>query len=168
MAQFARAMAGAYAPIRILQDDPALQVVTDTSLSATGYVIYKGGETHTCGEILSANAPCLIMTQVKEGGKKLDLALSDPDMHMDRTASNPFGYSLPTTLRLILKGSWKLDELVKVKSIKPSPVKLTPLPNGTSGTNGNTQLEVQVVDGLSTELHLSSLPSVSPQPHSIR
>jgi len=40
--------------------------------------------------------------------------------------------------------------VVKVKSIKPSPVTLTPLPDG------DTQLEVQVLDGLSTELHLLS------------
>jgi hypothetical protein len=150
MAKFAKEMTGASAPIQILQDEKNVQVVTDKVNGATGYAFFGAAQTEGANPVLASDAPCLVMTQLKDNGGKLELALSDPDLHMDRTPDNPFSYSLPTPVRITLKGKWDLKQVVEVMGVKRSEVKLEP-PSG-----GNTVILVMAVDGLSSEMILEA------------
>jgi len=151
MAAFASEMDSRSAPIRLLQDEDSLQVVSDVTQGATGYVFYKGGETHGTDLFFAADAPCLIMTQSKENGKSVALAVSDPNMHMEPTKENPYGYSMPAEIRITIRGGWILKETVATVGLPPPQVKVD------SDGKGNTIIQVAVVDGLSTEMHLEKL-----------
>lgn len=150
MAAFAQAMSSPSPPIRVLCDKDTVQVVADTTQNATGYVFYKGSETHGAGILLAADASCLVMTEASDGGKNLRLAVADPDMHMEMTKENPYGYSQPSTIRLTVKGKWELKKAVKTIGLRMPQVKVE------SDAQGNTVVQATVVDGLSTELHLEA------------
>jgi hypothetical protein len=150
MAGFAAAMAGATPPIRILADVPTLQVVEarQTGATATGYACYAAGAIAAAGPVAHVDAPCLLMTRAAAGGKTLELAVADPDIHMERTAANPFGWSVPTPIVVTLNGAWTLQQAVAVRGLKPPQVQVD------APRDGKTVVRVTVVDGLSTELHL--------------
>ena len=151
---FAQEMASLAAPIRILKDEKNVQVVADASQNVTGYVFYRAGETHDAGPILSANVPCLAVAQMKDDGKRLDLAVSDPDMHINITPENPFGYSQPTTVHLTVTGLWKLKEAVNTIGLPLPQVKVE------ADGKGNTLIQAVVKDGLAAELHLRASGSL--------
>ena len=148
MAAFAAAMSGATPPIRLLADAPSLQVVESRQAgeNSTGYACHAAGVIAAAGPVAQVDAPCLLMTRASAGGKTLELAVADPDIHMERTPENPFGWSVPTPIGVTLNGSWKLAQAVEVRGLKPPQVTVE-APRG-----GQTVVRVTVVDGLSTEL----------------
>jgi hypothetical protein len=150
MAGFAAAMAGSNPPIRILADVATLQVVEarQGAETATGYACHAAGAITAVGPVAQVDAPCLLMTRAAAGGKTLQLAVADPDIHMERTAANPFGWSVPTPIVVTLNGAWTLQQAVAVRGIKPPQVQVD------APRDGQTVVRVTVVDGLGTELRL--------------
>ena len=150
MAAFAAEMAGDTPPIRILADVPALQVVEarQAGATSTGYACHAAGTVAAAGPVAQVDAPCVLMTHVAGDGKALELAVADPDIHMERTEANPFGWSVPTPLVVTLNGAWTLQQAVAVRGVKPPQVQVD------APRDGKTVVRVTVVDGLSTELHL--------------
>jgi hypothetical protein len=144
LARFDSKMRSSQSPVLIQRDDEQVQMVSDADCKTTGYVFWEGARLSD-GLLLSASVPCTVLiTELSSG--RLQLAVSDPDLHTERIDKNPFGYSLPTTVELALRGRWM------IKNSKPTGSGKTTIANGTE----STVMTVQVQDGLSAEIVLDS------------
>ncbi len=140
--QFHQHMSSDKPPLVIEVDNPKVQMVVDSLSQTFAYVFWESTELKK-GPLLAALTPCTLIISTKEKNK-LELAVSDPDMRIERTDNNPFGYSLPTSIELTLEGEWLLpDSPTNAPSVK-----------SITQEAGKTKIVLDVKDGLSTAMTL--------------
>jgi len=97
-------------PYRVLQRDDAAHIVWDVAGHRWGCVFFVPQQevSHAVAKetlpVKSVDRPCLVMTQAAQAGQ-LDVSVADPDLNLQ-----PNGGNKPQTLRVTLRGKWRLQE----------------------------------------------------------
>ena len=133
----------------ILRMDSGAHIVRDNSLNSTGYVIFDKKTEIADTEVKSASAPAVIMTKNYDGG--MSVAVADPDLRISKTASNPYGKSVPKELTITLRGRWHVREKAKYDARETSEPKIS------YTAKGDTLLTVMCSDGLTNEYLLENI-----------
>ena len=109
MAAFADSMA-TDSPIAILQQDDDAHVVAAVAGGSEGSVIFKADAVVKSGVIAAASRPCVVWCQ--RSGDTLALSVADPDLNLAGSDKDPnqWGYSLPSTVVLTLRGTWRAPD----------------------------------------------------------
>lgn len=117
LAEFQARMAGQNPPYRIHCQDAAAHIVEAVDQQAFAYAIYAARDKIAAGPLLSASKPCAVY--VKSAGKHLTVCVADPDMNFadDGFRSiDDWGYSRPSTLKLVLDGAWRIHSTADAKA----------------------------------------------------
>ncbi|MDC0584825.1 hypothetical protein OAO55_03745, partial [Bacteroidales bacterium] len=142
MQELTTAMQQAEPSYKVIQRNSNAHIVHCKKYNATGYAIFNSNNTVLPQGILkSVDKQCVIMAQ--ENNDHVSLTVSCPDKKMEKTQSNPMGWSLPTVVTMVLNGKYKLTnpgmENVNIK---------------TDNINSITTIIATLTDGLSLEIEL--------------
>ncbi|RMD75280.1 MAG: hypothetical protein D6820_15005, partial [Lentisphaerae bacterium] len=136
-------------PYQILRLDDQAHILRDLRLRWTGYVFFQpptsplNSNTHL---LKAVSSPCLVAIQQTEH-HELRLAVTDPNLHMNRTATDP-GWSRPSPIQLTLYGAWKMSEIHHEEAVPALPVRVL------SRTATLTSVEITCRHGLTREFRL--------------
>ena len=80
----------------------------------------------------------------------MSLAIADPDLRMEKTGENPYGWSLPQKLTVTLNGRWHVKESAKytARDTEIPEIQFTP--------DGNTLFIINCKDGMTNEYLLEN------------
>ena len=120
----------------LLQHDSLAHIVFDKKTKTTGYALFEAGKVTAKTDIISVNAPCLLMTS-KPTHNQLAISVCDPDLHFYEgktdvkydAAGKPIErsvYSMPwinnesvvSLLEIQLIGKWQAAEKTDFFEIK--------------------------------------------------
>ncbi|MEO6916807.1 MAG: chondroitinase family polysaccharide lyase, partial [Chitinophagaceae bacterium] len=158
MNQFVSNMSSAKPFYRLLQSDSLAHIIYYAPQKITGCALFTKDKETEDSLIINNNRPCLVMYQKEINA--ISLSVTDPDLGFykgpDDTPILPDGkrkevsiYSkkwyatpaTPSTIKLTLKGTWKLDDVSKNAAVS-------------SDKEGNTILQVQCSFGNASRLRL--------------
>lgn len=132
MDKLASSMASSNPEYRVIQKDSFAHIVSDLATSSVGYSIFDSSKSIDCGVIASVDTPLLLMSK-SSSESNISLAVTNPDLslykgidknqyvdgnYVERSiysrewASNE---SIPTEVRVILKGEWKVKSDIDFK-----------------------------------------------------
>src|SRR6185369_2229234 len=106
-------------PFRVVQRDDAAHIVWDTAGRRWGCVFFGPQKemAHAVAKetlpVIAVDRPCLVMSQASEEGR-LDLSVADPDLNLQ-----PNGANKPQTLRVTLRGKWRMQEMKGTTCVWP-------------------------------------------------
>ena len=138
---------------RVLRRDSAVHAVSDLTSDTTGCAIFDASGSLDLGPLKKASIPCI--TMFKQSGDQMALAVASPDIGLlapneQQPADIESGISdrqllrrssPRTTVRLTLAGNWSTVQSDKARVIE--------------AISGDTIIEVDCKDGLTTEVDLS-------------
>jgi hypothetical protein len=143
-------------PWKVLQKDHSAHVLQHAPTGVVAYAIFEKADDLPEGPLLGTHQPCLVMVGEKPG--RLLLSVADPDLRLDLgdgqrpprnlgdlNESNMRAPSLPTVVRVSLRGAWEpthsVDDIEIVKS-----------------NTDHTVLVIRCVDGIGREIELRQRP----------
>lgn len=140
-------------PYRVLQRDDIAHIVWDTTGRRWGCVFFAPQKdlAHVVAKetlpVKSVDRPCLVMTYAAQDGQ-LDMSVADPDLNLQ-----PGGANKPQSLRLTLRGKWRLQEAKGTTCVWPladmkDKVRIV------SASDAETILEIVCQHGASYDLKL--------------
>ncbi|MEO0796765.1 MAG: chondroitinase family polysaccharide lyase [Verrucomicrobiota bacterium] len=109
MVDLASSMDSGSPEFSILRRDSKAHVVRSEEYESVGYAIFDSSNLiFADGVLASVDQPCVVMVQEHDSGL-VNLTVSCPDKKMQKTASNPLGWSDPVELQLVLNGAFGLE-----------------------------------------------------------
>lgn len=140
-------------PYKVLQRDDSAHIVWDTAGRRFGCVLFAPQKdiSHAVAKetlpVKAVDRPCLVMTHAAQDGQ-LDVSAADPDLTLQ-----PNGGNKPQTLRITLRGKWRLHEAKGTTCVWPLADMKNKVRVVASG-DAETTVEIDCQHGASYDLKL--------------